>query len=168
MLKNSEWGAVAYLTESKYGRNGTEIGFSDQGYITGGGEGNAYIENNQDQSTTGNVYGIYDMRGGAGEYVASYYNGSSNLSYGLSFASQNGTSDEYSTAYSSAYKYGEATYETSGWHEDDAYSVGSYAPFVVRGGRYYDGSGTGVFNFDSNNRSLSAPATATSHFASPW
>ena len=25
MLKNSEWGAVAYLTESKYGRNGTEI-----------------------------------------------------------------------------------------------------------------------------------------------
>ena len=25
MLKNSEWGAVAYLTESKYGKNGTEI-----------------------------------------------------------------------------------------------------------------------------------------------
>ena len=25
MLKNSEWGAVAYLTESKYGRNGTEV-----------------------------------------------------------------------------------------------------------------------------------------------
>ena len=25
MLKNSEWGAVAYLTESKYGRNGEEV-----------------------------------------------------------------------------------------------------------------------------------------------
>ena len=29
MLKNSEWGAVAYLTESKYGRNGTEVEIND-------------------------------------------------------------------------------------------------------------------------------------------
>ena len=27
------------------------------------------------ESTTGNVYGIYDMCGGADEYVASYYTG---------------------------------------------------------------------------------------------
>ena len=25
LMKNSEWGAVAYLTQSKYGRNGVEI-----------------------------------------------------------------------------------------------------------------------------------------------
>ena len=25
MAKNSEWGAMAYLTESKYGRNGTSV-----------------------------------------------------------------------------------------------------------------------------------------------
>ena len=25
MMKNSEWGAVAYLTQSRYGRNGTEV-----------------------------------------------------------------------------------------------------------------------------------------------
>ena len=151
MLKNSEWGAVAYLTESKYGRNGTEIGFSDEGYITGGGEGKDYAENNQDHSTTGNVYGIYDMRGGAYEYVASYYNGSSSLSNGSSFASVNGFSTKYATAYTgtsakTAYKYGDATYETSGWHSDFANFVNSDRPFFERGGNYINiGSRTGVF-----------------------
>ena len=145
MLKNSEWGAIAYLTESKYGRNGTEIGFSDDGYITGGGENNAYATTNQDQSTTGNVYGIYDMRGGAYEYVASYYTGgnSTYLNNGSSFTNTK-TSDKYATAYGSAgynsasqyYKYGDATYETSGWHSDNAYFVDSDRPFFGRGGYF--------------------------------
>ena len=40
MIKNSEWGAVAYLTESKYGRNGTEISVNQcNGVITGAGRG---------------------------------------------------------------------------------------------------------------------------------
>ena len=153
MLKNSEWGAVAYLTESKYGRNGTEIGFSDEGYITGGGADNAYATTNQDQSTTGNVYGIYDMRGGAYEYVASYYNGSTSLSNGSSFASNGGPSTKYTTAYtgtseSTSYKYGDATYETSGWHSDDAYFVFSSTPFFNRGGNYSDAATyAGVFYF---------------------
>ena len=153
MLKNSEWGAVAYLTESKYGRNGTEVSINNNGttYYTGGGAEKAYI-NNVLQSSTGNVYGIYDLSGNAFEYVAIYYNGSSNLSYGSSFASKNGTSDEYSTAYtgtsaSSAYKYGDATYETGGWHGDSAYFVGSYYPFFKRGGSYSDASSAGVFYF---------------------
>ncbi len=158
MLKNSEWGAVAYLTESKYGRNGTEIGFSDDGYITGGGTDNAYATTNQDQSTTGNVYGIYDMRGGAYDRVAAYYNGStsSNLDYGDSFASQGGPSTKYATAYtgtseSTAYKYGDATYETRGWHSDSAYFVVSTGPFFYRGGRYdSDASSTGVFCYSNN------------------
>ena len=151
MLKNSEWGAVAYLTESKYGRNGTEIGFSDNRYITGGGEDNAYATTNQEQSSTGNVYGIYDLRGGANEYVAAYYNGSSSLSNGSSFASNGGDSTKYATAYigtsaSSTYKYGDATYETSGWHSDSAGFVDSRFPFFQRGGFYNNvASDTGVF-----------------------
>ena len=156
MLKNSEWGAVAYLTESKYGRNGEEIGYSNQGYITGGGEGNAYIENNQSQSTTGNVYGIYDMRGGAVEYVASYYKDGNLSSAGGTFT--NGVSNEFSTVYtgtsaSSAYKYGDATYETSGWHGDYAAFVSSSEPFFLRGGSYSNfDSDTGVFFFSILNR----------------
>ena len=157
MLKNSEWGAVAYLTESKYGRNRTEIEFSDQGILTGGGTEKAYIEN-KEQSTTGNIYGIYDMRGGAYEYVASYYNGTSSLYNGSSFASKGGTSNEHSTAYtgtsaSSAYKYGDATYETSGWHGDNVYFVYPNDPFFSRGGYYSDNaSPTGLFNFSGSDR----------------
>ena len=161
MLKNSEWGAVAYLTESKYGRNGTEIGFSDDGYITGGGTDNAYATTNQDQSTTGNVYGIYDLRGVAWEYVAGYYNGSSSLSNGSSFASNGGPSTKYATSYtgtsaSTSYKYGDATYETSGWHSGDANFVNSDSPFFNRGG-YYSSSAasTGVFSFSRNDGSSS-------------
>ena len=154
MLKNSEWGAVAYLTESKYGRNGTEVSINDNDttFYTGGGAEKAYIDNVL-QSSTGNVYGIYDLVGNAYEYVASYYNGSSEfLNYGSSFASQNGTSDEYSTAYtgqnaSRAYKYGDATQETSGWHGDSANFVNPNFPFFGRGGFYGNDSYAGVFFF---------------------
>ena len=151
MLKNSEWGAVAYLTESKYGRNGTEVTINNSSdYITA----DAGISANPEQSSTGNVYGIYDLSGGAWEYVAAYYNGSSSLSNGSSFASQNGTSTEYATAYtgtseSSAYKPGDATYETSGWHGDVANFLESVYAFFYRGGFYSDsyGTGAGIFYF---------------------
>ena len=166
VLKNSEWGAVAYLTESKYGRNGTEVTINNSSdYITGSA-GNS-VSADEDvgttseywspqgvlASSTGNVYGIYDLSGGAWEYVASYYNGGSSLSNGSSFASQNGTSTEYATAYtgtsaSSAYKPGDATYETSGWHGDAAYFVRSSNPFFLRGGYYSNGTNAGVFYFD--------------------
>ena len=134
MLKNSEWGAVAYLTESEYGRNGEEVSINNNGetYYTGGGAEKAYTtSSNVLQSSTGNVYGIYDLVGNAYEYVASYYNDSSSLSSGSSFASQNGTSDEFSTVYTgddeiSSYKYGDATYETSGWHGDSADFAGAF------------------------------------------
>ena len=150
MLKNSEWGTVAYLTESKYGRNGTEIGFSNEGYITGGGEGKDYAENNQNQSTTGNVYGVYDMRGGAYEYVAAGLNNQSSI--GTSSGS-----NEYGTVYtetteSTGYKYGDATYETSGWHSANANFVNSSYPFFGRGGYYnYGESNAGVFYYTNND-----------------
>ena len=156
MLKNSEWGAVAYLTESKYGRNGTEVTINNNGttYYTGGGAEADAIETNQLQSSTGNVYGIYDLSGNAYEYVASYYTGGSSLSNGSSFTT--GTSDKYSTAYDGTdvntnYKYGDATYETSGWHSDYAYFVYSSGPFFYRGGDSGIGDLAGVFYFYGSN-----------------
>ena len=66
-MKSTEWGAVAYLAHSKYGRNATEITINDNtSYYTGGGN----YSSNVVQSTTGNVYGIYDINGGSFEYVA--------------------------------------------------------------------------------------------------
>ena len=149
MLKNSEWGAVAYLTESKYGRNGTEVTSNDNSsYYTGGGSGTAYITN-VSQSSTGNVYGIYDFSGGTNEYVAGYLKTGGSLNYGSIFA--DGTSDKYSTAYNgtdvkTAYKYGDATYETSGWHSDAANFLYSRFHFFKRGG-LTGGSSSGVFYY---------------------
>ena len=171
MLKNSEWGAVAYLTESKYGRNGTEVTINNSSNYITGSAGNSvsadedvgttseyWSEQGVLASSTGNVYGIYDLSGGAWEYVASYYNGGSSLSNGSSFASQNGTSTEYATAYtgtsaSSAYKPGDATYETKRWHGDIADFVNSSNPFFVRGGNYDNGIYAGVFYFYRSNGS---------------
>ena len=136
-------------TERKFGFN------QNFNCITGGGTEKAYIEN-KEQSTTGNVYGIYDIRGGASEYVASYYKDGNFSNANSTFT--NGTSDEYSTAYtgddaSSAYKYGDATYETSGWHEDYAGFVDSSDPFFRHGGCYSNfASAAGVFFFSTYDR----------------
>ena len=86
MIKNMEWGAVTYLSHSKYGTCINETcedvePNSYNGYVTGCGpqssnstlSGGLCNEYNTDlgkqASTTGNIYGIYDMSGGAEEYV---------------------------------------------------------------------------------------------------
>ena len=76
LLKNSEWGAIAYLTYSKYGRNGYEITLNkDQKYYTGGSKTLTEIYNyNGNQTSTGNPSGIFDLCGGAWEFVAAYIN----------------------------------------------------------------------------------------------
>ena len=89
MMKNMEWGAVAYLYHSKYGRctdgKCEKIGINNcSKHITGIGnyagtsESDDTCTNSENQynntrgmlaSTTGNVYGIYDMSGGDEDYV---------------------------------------------------------------------------------------------------
>ena len=90
MLTNYEWGAVAYLTNSKYGRctNGscTEVTINNcNTYVTGIGAdavSDSYSSTtcttaaNQYNgtkgmlaSTTGNITGVYDVSGGSSEYV---------------------------------------------------------------------------------------------------
>jgi len=168
MLKNSEWGAMAYLTESKYGRNGTPVTQNSAGFYTAGSEG-ATVKSNPLQSTTGNYYGIYGAVGGANEYVTGYIADSS-TSNGNSFASTNNTnnkttSTEYATVYnmlsSSAKlsenynknvnkKFGDATIEIStagtgntSWNSATSCFVGvdsdKYWPFFLRGGTYTSG-----------------------------
>lgn len=71
LMKNSEWGAIAYLSWSKYGTNATSIQLNDTStYITGGDTNinNVYYENNF-QSNTQNLYGIYDLVGCSNEVV---------------------------------------------------------------------------------------------------
>ena len=159
MLKNSEWGAVAYLTHSQYGRNGTEIATNNSSEcITGmsGGTPNAtssdsmYEYNNMEKgilaSSTGNVYGIYDLSGGAWEYVAAYYENGTDLSKGNSFVEN--TEEHLVTKYSNLGIVGDATEETNGWNGDIAYFINMDFPFFRRGGRYDDNDFPGVFYFN--------------------
>ena len=81
MMKNIEWGAVAYLKQSNYGLGITDITINSNNSYTGGGSGTSY-KTNIGQSTSGNITGVYDMSGGAYEYVMGNYvktNGSSGL-----------------------------------------------------------------------------------------
>lgn len=162
LMKNSEWGAVAYLTHSRYGRNGEEVTINNSSsYITGNAgntvsaEGTSGVTNayNTDKgvlaSTTGNVYGIYDMSGGSTERVAS------GISKYLDEGNSNSTAikkekgfsekliDRYEeNGYANNFKYGDALYETSQTETDGSYSswnsdasdyLKSYQPFFNRG-----------------------------------
>ena len=103
---------------------------------------------------------IYDLRGGTNERVAAYYTGgnSTYLNNGSSIVNDyaNENTKKYVTAYtgtsaSSAYKVGDATYETSGWHSNIAIFVNSGSPFFSRGGGYGSvASSTGVFYYNDS------------------
>ena len=180
MMKNDEWGAVAYLSKSEYGKETEEVWINNSGsYITGSAGNSASASANTGTttdytstqgvkaSTTGNVYGVYDMSGGAWEYVAGYVNnGNGNLtSYGSSLVNGDAkTKNVYTKASTdnntnnynqNASKYGDAVYETStnsntsngSWYGDYSYFPCSSIPFFIRGGNYYGGSGAGVFFF---------------------
>ena len=191
MMKNIEWGACAYLSRSVYGINSkvwkNPYYNNDTNYspITGlcgnetNGKDNATtsmsntVKYNEigggNASTTGNVYGIYDMVGGAWEYVAGIYKGTtsdnlgndtnrSNLwdSNNLKYVDQyTETTGSQSTYYGNTNKYGDAVYETSSsgnsgtgsWDSSYSYFPNSSGPVFGRGGRAGSGSNAGVFAF---------------------
>ena len=158
MSKNNEWGAVAYLTHSIYGRctsstTCTEVGINNNGsYKTGYGapagsntsvtNGAYYTSLGKDASTTGNIYGIYDMSGGAGEFVMGVYNKKPDAS-GFNILPD----EKYYNNYTGTSYTGHALTETKNWYSDYADFVGSAFPWFVRGGVYYNSSSAGVFGF---------------------
>jgi len=193
MLKNNEWGAVAYLTQSIYGRctsstSCTEVGINNNSsYITGyrapAGSSSSVTNGaynttlGMDASTTGNIYGVYDMSGGSFEFVMGVYTDGSKLWSGRSTTSNehsgfNGclgsscsSTLETGVAYPSDSKYynlyttsssytseglQHAMTETSGWYSDFADFVFSSSPWFDRGGYYNDSTSAGIFNFGHN------------------
>ena len=182
MMKNMEWGAVAYLSSSIYGRytnastcieSGCEVWINDNSSFTTGCAGSSVSAKGStcnawntatgvNASTTGNIYGIYDMSGGAWEYVmGNYYDTIKNA--GFSSMPEAKYYDKYTGTDSESdftkYHLGDATKETiktkssgqNAWYQDFSYFVRSSYPWVKRGG-YNDGStGAGVFHFDSSD-----------------
>ena len=191
MMKNTEWGAVAYLSHSKYGINAEininnnssyKTGYSalpstnQQTYLGTSGDGATYNSAyNTDigylASTSGNISGVYDMSGGAWEYMSSYITGKPGLS-GFSTTTLANYDSKYFDIYNassaiSTYQYrilGDATGEmgpfkqyldgdnTSRWHSswygDHSYFVDSSGPWFIRGGHYPHGVLAGAFFFD--------------------
>lgn len=142
LMKNSEWGAVAYLTQSIYGRNGEEIRMNSSKKT-----GNP----NESASTTGNVYGIYDMSGGIYEYVACYYRYGNMVKKNSLFTEDN-KSTKYVTVYDNNYAAieGDATYETKNWNNDSGQDelFNQVNMFMIRGGSYStDSSRSGIFSY---------------------
>ncbi|MEG0521816.1 MAG: hypothetical protein RR594_05065, partial [Clostridia bacterium] len=74
LIKNSEWGAVTYFAKSQFGvehnivspNNKTVSGVRGVFNLTSGGD----YALNRLQSTTHNIYGVYDLGGGANEVTA--------------------------------------------------------------------------------------------------
>ena len=195
MSKNNEWGAVAYLTQSIYGRctNSTtcsEVGINNNsGYLTGYGApagSSSSVANGaynttlgKNASTTGTIYGIYDMNGGAVEYVMgvladtngkprSGYNSSSNsgftgmLNDGTTYTGIAFPDSKYYNLYTGSSYTGHALTETAGWYSDFAGFVFTGSSWFFRGGNYNTSALSGVFFFnnrngDSSNISSSRP-----------
>ena len=222
MSKNNEWGAVAYLTQSIYGRctsstTCTEVYINNsEGYYTGRSGGNVggstplngtytdqtsttryntygfytyddYLLNyntntkgNKVQgkgtgaSTTGTIYGIYDMSGGTDEKVMGVLadtNGnprsgnSSSHNSGFTGMLSDGTTytgiafpdSKYYNLYTGTSYTGHALTETKNWYSDGDNFVNSSNPWFTRGGYYDNSTYAGVFNFshDDGNSSYS-------------
>ena len=183
MMKNSEWGAVTYLTQSKYGVYNKEVVkntynansvnsnktkeegnnlasvYTITGYNNSGKKWNEYLGEDSSPSSTGNMYGIYDLSGGLWERTIGYINnGNANLDgKGNSFVQNSST--KYATIYQFSDEgvddtekqennyllnkkvYGDAINETSvsgsgftSWYNTQSIFVSSVGPFFDRGG----------------------------------
>ena len=177
MVKNTEWGACAYLSKSKYGKETEEVFINNSSdYITGNA-GTAettkayHTVAGQKASTTENIYGIYDMNGGAWERVAAYVNnGHDKLNlYGKSVVEgeekyknvyEQGATDTQELNYEkAATKYGDAIYETSNgysslnasWYSDCANFAYAGGALFARGGSYSNATDAGLFAFNVTN-----------------
>ena len=194
-MKNNEWALVAYLSQSKYGKLGNknysgankEIyqNKSDK-YITGcsyGAPSNANTDygcqytydvniSGTGASTTGTIYGIYDMSGGGWEYMMGnyapggrkysgkntrYHSGYTGLlEDGSVYTGKSWLEDKYYNFYISDNSLtacggkaciSHALNETAGWYSDTAVVVAAQAPWSVRSGTYDNANFAGLFYF---------------------
>ncbi len=197
MMKNTEWGAAAYLSHSQYGI-GNEVNFNNTsdrytGYSAASGTDQSTVladsaahnvkETTQPwdspvgylASTTGNISGIYDMSGGAWEYMAAYRknsvdgNKSGFSEEEITEQISQGYIDEYTDSTITSYNkriLGDATgemgpfysyferngtpYYHSSWYGDHAQFASVTGPWFYRSGCFSDGGIAGQFYFNGN------------------
>ena len=188
MMKNTEWGAVAYLSRSQYGKNSavynnpywnnkdyngtiyyssiTGLCGKSQNYLTTAyNDPNVYKYNTtegKNASTTGNVYGVYDMAGGAWEYVAAVLSSKKSSGNYYNFTNIDTKYYESYDSYDNS-KYGDAVYETStnseggnSWDNNHSCFVLESYPVFLRGGHAFSGGNAGVFAFTCDYGGINA------------
>ena len=214
MMKNTEWGSVAYLQHSQYGSQASVRVNNNKAYVTGyaatveptlGYNSGTSIDGNRIESTnlgvdgtytinylnnksvvastTNNYSGIYDMSGGAWEYVMGYTTGATTVG-----GTSNVTSlypnffndsvyskywDRYTSTVSTNYNnriLGDATGEMgpfesekeldgttrymSSWYHNYSHFATASKPWYRRGGYLNNGIDAGVFAYGCNNETL--------------
>ena len=180
MMKNSEWAVVAYLSQSKYGKLGN-TNFSGANkeiyqnksdhYITGcsyGSPSNGNTDygcqytydiniNGTGASTTGNIYGVYDMSGGSVEYVMGNFNniiGSSGFeTMPESKYYDKYTSDTVNDACNGSLCLSHGLSEVEAWYNDSMKLGNETSPWLYNGGSYFVSANAGIFyhfNFYGN------------------
>ena len=133
VIKNTEWGAVAYLSNSKYGICKDSICqkmVSNNTYVSG---------NNEKDTTTGNNYGVFDMAGSALEYTMANISNDNNLNLNNSYF-QNipiGT-DDYDLYHKNTFILGDGTKEVNQKNIDNGYN------WIIRGGN-------NIFDYNTSN-----------------
>ncbi len=182
MMKNTEWGAVAYLTQSKYGRCTEEDGKTtceevrinnvdtyitgssakeeptcgytgtkescnwyetiDRLYMDGGHSNNYYNQESKEASTTGNYSGIYDMSGGAWEYVMGVMQGKSDNSKAPASGRNKDNNSGFKGPYSYCNKNGASNGENC--NDNTSNTTGKEWP----SSKYYD-----LYDYSDNNYS---------------
>ncbi len=142
MMKNTEWGAVAYLSLSNYGINKEVNINNNSNYKTGysavagtnqssypgtyGTDSSVTLPYNTETgylaSTTGNITGIYDMSGCSCEYLAAFKDG--NLRH-------SGFTSDPAITYGNKYvdKYSSISNKTSYYHRILGDATGELGPF---------------------------------------
>lgn len=184
LITNTEWGAVAYLSKSKYGAHNEEIHINNSFFFTTGcagdmansiayvGDGNENIacqnewhtEKGVKASSTLNIYGIYDLKGGSFEYVMGNLNkqvGESNFNS----LDENEVPKKYIDIYTdySNKKFGDAVFETSSiptdnfsWYNEFSSFPVDLNPWFVRGGNFSIQEGAGPFSYYYSTGSANA------------
>ena len=191
-MKNDEWALAMYLAQSKYGKLGNRdysgankevYQNKSNEYITGCSYGSPSNANTNygcqytydkslsgtGASTTGTIYGIYDMSGGSFEYIMANYAPNGNrysggetarnsgytglLGDGSTFTGKSWLEDKYYNFYTSTSSLTacngkpcitHAWNEMDGWYGDTMLAAYQQFPWLLRGGCYIDSTNAGI------------------------
>ncbi len=194
-MKNSEWALASYLSQSKYGKLGNRAYSGENkeiyqnksnGYITGCSYGSPSDSSSDygcqytyekspagtGASTTGTIYGVYDMSGGSWEYVMGNYApegekySGGNVTQHSSYTGLLGDGNTYTghawldnkyydfygsdnllTACNGKPCLTHALNETAGWYMSSAEMVLANYPWLYRGGSCSSGIKGSPFSF---------------------